>query len=79
MQEVLSVGELVSLRWQLGVSVQSNQCENLDSPYVAVQVKVKDANGEASLHSFDLSLLEFKVRGRNQNMLVFPFVFLLLC
>ena len=58
---MLSVGKLVSLRWQIGVSVQSNHCENLNAPYVSVQLQVEDPNHQVSLHTFDLSLLEFKV------------------
>lgn len=60
--EVLSIGKLLAMQWQLGVSVQSNHCENLDAPFVSVQLRVEDANRDVSTHSFDLTLLEFKVR-----------------
>lgn len=61
MDEVLSVGKLVSLRWQIGVSIQSNHCENLNAPFVSVQAQVQDTNKKISTHTFDLTLLEFKV------------------
>ena len=59
--EVLNVGELVSLHWQLGVASQSNHCEELSAPFVRVQLKVKDQNAVITAHSFELNLLEFKV------------------
>lgn len=66
MEDVLNIGQLVSIKWQIGVSVQSNHCENLNAPFVSVQLQVQDPNQEISTHSFDLSLLEFKVKQKNK-------------
>lgn len=68
MEQVLSVGKLVSLRWQIGVSIQSNHCENLNAPYVSVQAQVQDPNNKISTHTFDLTLLEFKVSKHQHNI-----------
>jgi hypothetical protein len=57
----LSIGHLQSLDWKLGVAVASNHCASLNTPYVSLTLRVADPDNHITTHSFDLSLLEFKV------------------
>ena len=61
MAGVFDVGKILSLDWELGVAVQSSKCEGLNAPFVRVKLSVQDPNQAISVHSFELSLLEFKV------------------
>ncbi|XP_003383596.1 PREDICTED: COMM domain-containing protein 6-like [Amphimedon queenslandica] len=56
----LSVGELVSMDWKLGVAMSSNGCKALNVPYVTLQLKVMESPGEVKVHSIELSLKQFQ-------------------
>jgi hypothetical protein len=55
------VGSLVSFDWKLGVAVKSNKCEQLNTPFVAISLRVADTNNVVSDHSFELTIPEFYV------------------
>lgn len=55
------MGSLVSFDWKLGVAVKSNKCEQLNTPFVAINLKVEDTNNVISDHSFELTIPEFYV------------------
>jgi COMM domain containing 6 len=57
----VGVGSLVEFEWKLGVAVSSNNCQNLNSPFVRVTLKVKDINHQINSHTFEMSIQEFKV------------------
>jgi len=52
---------LIDVQWTLGVAVSSNTCKNINSPFVAMAVKVQDSSGKVVSKSFELSLMEFQV------------------
>ena len=62
LKNVLSIGHLQSMDWKLGVAVASNHCANLSTPYVCITLRVCDPDSNVSTHTFDLTLIEFKVR-----------------
>ncbi|GAM21311.1 hypothetical protein SAMD00019534_044860 [Acytostelium subglobosum LB1] len=60
MDKLFNVGRLVDFQWKLGVSVSSNKCEQLNTPFISVFVKVLDTNNQLASHSFELSVPEFQ-------------------
>ena len=57
----LNVLQLVDMQWSLGMSMASSNCRNLNSPFVTVLLKVAQPSGNVTQHSFEMSVLEFKV------------------
>lgn len=55
------VGELESLSWKVGVSLQSSACVELLQPYVSLTMGIKDSEGHVSHNPCDLSYTEFQV------------------
>jgi hypothetical protein len=59
-QAPLSVGELVSMDWKVGVATSSSDCKSLNAPYVSLQLKVSESQGQAKTHNVEMSLPEFQ-------------------
>lgn len=59
--QVVSIGQLVSLDWVFGVAVKSSQVDQLNSPYVQLQLRVADPNDKVTQHHIELTLPEFQV------------------
>ncbi|XP_071485738.1 COMM domain-containing protein 6-like [Diadema antillarum] len=57
---VLGVGKLVDLKWKLGVAMSSNNCRNLNSPFITISLKVADPSGQVRERSFELTVPEFR-------------------
>ena len=53
--------QLVDMTWKLGIAVCSDECKSLNSPFVTMTLKVADASGKVSTHTFELSLTQFQV------------------
>lgn len=49
------------MKWKLGVAVCSDECKSLNSPFVAMTLKVADASGKISTHTFELTIPQFQV------------------
>ncbi|XP_052672990.1 COMM domain-containing protein 6-like [Crassostrea angulata] len=56
----LTAGKLVDMKWKLGVAVCSDECKSLNSPFVAMTLKVADASGKISTHTFELTIPQFQ-------------------
>ena len=59
-KDVLTVGQLVSMDWKLGVSISSSACRSLNSPHVSLLLKVADPAGTVQQHSVEMSVSEFQ-------------------
>ena len=57
--EALHVGKLRNFDWRLGVSMQSNSCAELKSPFVGLSLEVAAMSGETNRHTLELSISEF--------------------
>lgn len=57
---VLGVGKLVDLKWKLGVAMSSNNCRNLNSPFVTISLKVADPSGQVQERSFEMTVPQFR-------------------
>ena len=55
----LSMGQFVSMDWKIGLAVSSTHCENLNSPYISLLLKVAHRDGHTTQHPFELSVPEF--------------------
>ena len=55
----LSMGQFVSMDWKIGLAVSSSHCDNLNSPYVSLLLKVAHRDGHTTQHPFELSVPEF--------------------
>lgn len=53
--------QLVDMTWKLGIAVCSDECKSLNSPFVTMTLKVADASGKVSTHTFELTLTQFQV------------------
>jgi len=53
--------QLMDMQWSLGMSMASSNCRNLNSPFVAVLLKIAEPSGSITERSFEMSLPEFKV------------------
>eukprot|EP00946_MAST-07B_sp_MAST-7B-sp1_P001051 g1051.t1 len=56
--KALGLGKFVGLDWKVGVGVQSSNCANLCTPFVALNVRIS-VDGRVKTHSFELSIEEF--------------------
>lgn len=57
---VVNLGQLVDMQWSLGMSMASSNCRNLNSPFVAVLLKVAEPSGTVTERSFEMTVPEFK-------------------
>jgi len=53
--------QLIDMQWSLGMSMASSNCRNLNSPFVAVLLKVAEPSGSVVERSFEMTIPEFKV------------------
>lgn len=49
------------MNWKIGVAAMSDQCKNLNSPFVTLQLKVEGASGYPCSHVMELTVPEFQV------------------
>ncbi|XP_064404165.1 COMM domain-containing protein 6-like [Halichondria panicea] len=52
----LSVGQLLSMEWKLGVAMSSSTCRSLNAPYLTLQLRL----GQENTHTLDMTLPEFQ-------------------
>jgi hypothetical protein len=55
----LVIGSLVSVDWKAGVSLASSATKALNTPFVALQLTLRGADGKLVLKCVHLSLPEF--------------------
>lgn len=56
--KMLGLGKFVGLDWKVGVGVQSSNCANLNTPFVALNVRIS-VDGKTETHSVEMSIEEF--------------------
>lgn len=59
-QDVLNIGQLVHMKWKLGLSTQSSLAKNMGRAYVAIELTLKDSADNTHIQSFELNLSQFK-------------------
>lgn len=61
-QRMLNIGQLVSMEWRLGISMSSNTCRALNSPYVTLVFTVVNdvVTGTTKKYSMELSMQQFR-------------------
>ena len=59
-KNIFNAGKLVSVDWELGVSVNSDSSVSINKPYVSLLFRVANAEGEESDHCAELSLEQFR-------------------
>ncbi|XP_078246904.1 COMM domain-containing protein 6 isoform X2 [Pogona vitticeps] len=59
-KNVVAVGQLIDFQWKLGVTVSSDSCKSLKSPYVTIAVKVADASGHITNKTFEMTVPQFQ-------------------
>ncbi|XP_077984466.1 COMM domain-containing protein 6-like isoform X2 [Glandiceps talaboti] len=57
---MLNIGQLVDLKWKLGMGISSDSCRNLNSPYVAITITVADPSGHHITRTFEMTIPEFQ-------------------
>lgn len=58
--QVVNIGQLIDMQWSLGMSMASSNCRNLNSPFVAMLLKVAMPSGSVIERSFEMTIPEFK-------------------
>ncbi|XP_056013154.1 COMM domain-containing protein 6-like isoform X2 [Ostrea edulis] len=56
----LTAGELVDMKWKLGVAVSSDECKSLNSPFVTMTLRVADSSGKISTHTIEMTVTQFQ-------------------
>ncbi|CAN8012655.1 unnamed protein product, partial [Ixodes pacificus] len=51
---------LVDVKWKIGVAAVSDQCKNLNSPFVTFQLTVEDSQNRTDTHILELTIPEFQ-------------------
>ncbi|XP_048454361.1 COMM domain-containing protein 6 [Rhincodon typus] len=59
-KHMLTVGQLVDLKWKLGMAVSSDSCRSLNHPYVTMMLKVANPSGEIISRSFEMTIPQFQ-------------------
>ncbi|XP_035682403.1 COMM domain-containing protein 6-like isoform X2 [Branchiostoma floridae] len=58
--QVLNIGQLIDMKWRLGVAIGSDTCRNLNSPFVAMTIKIAEPSGNVVTKSFEMTVPEFQ-------------------
>ena len=53
-------GQLVDFKWKFGISLCSDTCKSIQTPYISVTFAVKDLNGQVKYHDAELTYNEFQ-------------------
>ena len=56
------------MKWKLSVGVSSSACRSLNSPYITALVTVTDPSGALLAKSFEMTIGEFKVIYRKEDI-----------
>lgn len=56
------------MKWKLSVGVSSSACRSLNSPYITALVTVTDPSGALLTKSFEMTIGEFKVIYRKEDI-----------
>lgn len=54
------LSKLVNVKWKVGVAAMSEQCKNLNSPFVILQLTFEDSSSCQSCHTVELTVPEFQ-------------------
>ena len=57
--QTTNFGRLSNLKWHLGVTMSSSECQNMSSPYVSMSFDIVDNNGNKQAHTTEMSYSEF--------------------
>lgn len=60
-KKVFSVGKLVNFSWKLGMSCESSNCAEVNSPFVSISMDILNEEGKKVSHFFELTIPEFQV------------------
>ncbi|XP_002738030.1 COMM domain-containing protein 6-like [Saccoglossus kowalevskii] len=60
LQQMLNIGQLVDMKWKLGMAMSSDACRNLNSPYVSMTLNVADSSGRHTTKTFEMTIPEFQ-------------------
>ncbi|NXY85945.1 COMD6 protein, partial [Alcedo cyanopectus] len=55
-----TMGQLVDMKWKLGVAMSSDTCRSLKYPYVTVALTVADPAGQITDRAFEMTVPQFK-------------------
>ncbi|XP_064609054.1 COMM domain-containing protein 6-like [Liolophura sinensis] len=58
--QLLNVGQLVDMKWKLGVAMSSDCCRNLNVPYVTITLVIADTSGKQLTNTIEMSVTEFQ-------------------
>lgn len=53
--------QLIDIQWKVGVAMSSDQCKNLNSPFVTLTLTVSDPAGNLKTHTLELTMEQFRV------------------
>lgn len=53
-------GQLINFKWKFGISLCSDSCKSIQTPYIAFSFAVKDLNGQVKHHDAELTYNEFQ-------------------
>lgn len=52
---------MVNFKWKIGLSINSNRCDNLRSPFVKISYDIQSPSGNLTPFSAELTIEQFKV------------------
>ncbi|XP_041358654.1 COMM domain-containing protein 6-like [Gigantopelta aegis] len=55
----VDVGQLIDMKWKLGMAVSSDECKHLNSPYITLMMTVTDSSGKVGNHSLEMTTAQF--------------------
>ncbi|PVD35041.1 hypothetical protein C0Q70_06322 [Pomacea canaliculata] len=56
----VDVGQLLDIKWKLGFAVSSDDCKNLNFPFVTLVLKTADVSNQEHLHTVEMTLAQFR-------------------
>ncbi|KAK7097787.1 COMM domain-containing protein 6-like [Littorina saxatilis] len=56
----VDVGQLLDIRWKLGLAVSSDECKNLNFPFVTMTLKTADSSGQEHSRTVEMTLTQFR-------------------
>ncbi|KAL8584503.1 hypothetical protein ACOMHN_016824 [Nucella lapillus] len=56
----VQVGQLLDMKWKVGLAVTSDDCHNLNFPIITLTFKTSDPSGQHQSHTVELTLTQFR-------------------
>ena len=59
-KNILNLGRLVSMKWNMGITISSSKMQKVTKPFVRMTLQIAHGNGEIKTYYLTLSIVQFQ-------------------